>query len=159
MAINRKICALAILMSMPLMAQAETPAGGIQAPDIAQLQVQVKEGEPAAMTELGKAYAEGTGVERNVQKAFMLFQQAAGREYQYPQAQLEMARAYMNGMGTDANLISAWIWSKLASYNDVVRDQATTLNQSVAGRLNDMQLEKARELAEQVRTVYLGAGA
>ena len=145
-----------LAVSMSFIVQAETVAANDVGLNIVELRQGVKAGSPEAMTALGRVYAEGQGVTRDDSKAFEFFQQAAGREHQYPAAQYEMSRAYLNGKGTDTNLISAWIWSYLAAEeNSPVQAQAQALNQSVGARLNDRQLEKARELAEQVRMLYL----
>ncbi len=156
----KKVGFLVLALSMPLMVQAESSVVSIEGKAITELRLAIKAGKPEAMTELGRAYAQGLGVTRDDRKAFELFQQAAGKDHQYPAAQYEMGRAYLNGTGTDTNLISAWIWSRLAaSESSPVLAEAKQLNQSVSTRLNERQLEKAQELAEQVRTLYLGDGA
>ena len=90
-------------------------------------------------------YATGTGVKKNLGKAFQLYSKAARAGD--PVARLRMGQAYHQGKGTDSNQISAWVWSTLASRDDSpVKEEALALRQSIGQRLTPAQTERARFL-------------
>lgn len=115
-------------------------------------------GQAEAMLWLGKAYRDGLGgVSKDLQKSFTYLERAAGKEGKLPQAQYELGKSYYEGAGTDRNLIAAYMWTSLSleepssSFEDAARQQQKTLS----GMLNKAQLEKAKELVSQIKSIYL----
>ncbi|WP_257283873.1 tetratricopeptide repeat protein [Endozoicomonas sp. SESOKO1] len=110
-----------------------------------------------AMLWLGRAYRDGlAGTGKDIAKAFDYFQQAAGREGLNSEAQYELGRDYLNGEGTDRNLIAAYMWTEL-SLQDPSKISASAEAQKarLVTMLNTVQLEKARQLVDQLKTLYL----
>ncbi|OED50672.1 hypothetical protein ACH42_00855 [Endozoicomonas sp. (ex Bugula neritina AB1)] len=110
-----------------------------------------------AKTWLGRAYRDAlSGTDKDLKKSFSYFEQAAGKEGKNPEAQYELGKAYLNGMGTDRNLIAAYMWTAISLHKtSSVEAQAKEQKQQLTGMLNDLQLEKARELVTQLETLYL----
>lgn len=106
---------------------------------------------------LGRAYRDGlSGTGKDPEKSFRYFEQAAGKGGKDPEAQYELGKAYLNGTGTDRNLIAAYMWTALSLHKmSPVESQAKLQKQELTGLLNDIQLEKARELVTQLETLYL----
>ena len=91
------------------------------------------------------AYATGTGVKKNLGKAFQLYSKAARAGD--PVARLRLGQAYHQGKGTDSNQISAWVWSTLASRDDSpVKEKALALRQTIGQKLTPAQTERAQFL-------------
>ncbi|MGI9277641.1 MAG: tetratricopeptide repeat protein [Endozoicomonas sp.] len=127
---------------------------------LALLQPLAESGNARAMVWLGRVYREGlAGVEKSPVRAFQYFETAAGRTGRDPEGQLELGSAYLNGTGTDRNLIAAYMWTSLSLENGSVTpelaDRAGKQQKQLAARLNDVQLEKARQLVSQIKFIYL----
>lgn len=135
--------------------QAPDKAGAAKARPL--LQPLAEEGSATAQLWLGRAYRDGLGGwEKDARKSFQYFEQSAGREGLNPEAQLELGKAYMNGEGTDKNLIAAYMWTALsAGYNGSWTELAVQQRDSLQKLLTPVQLEKARELVEQLQSIYL----
>lgn len=116
-----------------------------------------QEARAQALLWLGRAYRDGladTG--KDISMAFAYFEQAAGREGLNAEAQYELGRAYLRGEGTDRNLIAAYMWTELSLHkSSKMTVFAETQKSELEKMLNDAQLEKARELVNQLETVYL----
>ena len=114
-------------------------------------------GNTQARLWLGRAYRDGLGgMEKNTQKSFTCFEQAAGREGMNPEAQLELGKAYMRGIGTDRNLIAAYMWTSLsADQEGGWTRKAVQQRNELQKQLTPAQLEKAQELVQQLRSIYL----
>ena len=110
-----------------------------------------------AMLWLGRAYRDGlAGTGKDIGMAFDYFEQAAGREGLNPEAQYELGRAYLNGEGTDRNLIAAYMWTELSLHTPSKTSVSAEAQKArLANMLNDVQLDKARELVNQLETLYL----
>ncbi len=110
-----------------------------------------------AMLWLGRAYRDGlAGTGKDIGMAFEYFQQAAGREGLNPEAQYELGRAYLKGEGTDRNLIAAYMWTELSLQTpSKISASAEAQKARLVTMLNTVQLEKARQLVEQLATLYL----
>nr|WP_306800278.1 hypothetical protein [Endozoicomonas sp. YOMI1] len=106
---------------------------------------------------LGRAYRDGlAGTGKDIGMAFEYFQQAAGREGLNPEAQYELGRAYLKGEGTDRNLIAAYMWTELSLQTpSKISASAEAQKARLVTMLNTVQLEKARQLVEQLATLYL----
>ena len=124
------------------------------------LQPLAESGNARAMVWLGRAYRDGlAGVDKNPVRAFQYFETAAGRTGRDPEGQLELGSAYLNGTGTDRNLIAAYMWTSLSLENRSVTPQlagrAGAQQKQLAAKLNDVQLDKARQLVSQIKSIYL----
>ncbi|WP_160174011.1 tetratricopeptide repeat protein [Endozoicomonas montiporae] len=121
------------------------------------LQPLADEGNSRAQLWLGRAYRDGLGgMEKDTRKSFQYFQEAGGREGMNPEAQLELGRAYMKGEGTDRNLIAAYMWTALsADKQGSWTSDAIVQRDDLLNRLTPAQREKAGELVEQLRSIYL----
>lgn len=121
------------------------------------LQPLADNGNTQAQLWLGRAYRDGLGgIGKDINKSFRYFELAGGREGMNPEAQLELGRAYMNGEGTDKNLIAAYMWTALsAEQQGGWTSKATQQRKVLQGRLTSVQLEKAKELVEQLHSIYL----
>ncbi len=106
---------------------------------------------------LGRAYRDGlAGTGKDAGMAFDFFEKAAGREGLNVEAQYELGRAYLNGEGTDRNLIAAYMWTELSLHtSSKMSSSAEAQKARLVKMLNDAQLEKARELVNQLETLYL----
>ncbi|MBO9480984.1 SEL1-like repeat protein [Salinisphaera sp. G21_0] len=136
--------------------QAANPAKAINA-----LQRIARQGDQQARAEamlwLGRAYRDGlAGTAKDIGTAFDYFQQAAGREGLNSEAQYELGRAYLNGEGTDRNLIAAYMWTELSlQAPSNISASAKAQKARLETLLNTVQLEKARQLVDQLATLYL----
>ena len=121
------------------------------------LQPLADDGNTLAMLWLGRACRDGLGgMEKDVKASFQYFQKAGGREGMNPEAQLELGRAYMYGEGTDKNLIAAYMWTALsAEKQGDWTHKAVSQRNDLQNRLTPAQQEKAKELVEQLRSIYL----
>lgn len=72
-----------------------------------------KEGNAVALTKSGMAYASGTGVQRDPEKAFQLFLQAA--DLGYKEARYRTGLCYRKGIGTPADASAALHYFRLAA--------------------------------------------
>ena len=110
-----------------------------------------------AMLWLGRAYRDGlAGTGKDSAMAFDYFQRAAGREGLNPEAQYELGRAYLNGEGTDRNLIAAFMWTELSLHSPSKISAAAEVQKArLVTMLNTVQLEKARQLVDQLQRLYL----
>ncbi|WP_263078753.1 hypothetical protein [Endozoicomonas sp. Mp262] len=117
----------------------------------------VEKGSVQATLWLGRAYRDGLGgVEKNTEKAFGYFMQAAGRSGKNAEAQYELGRAYYLGEGTDRNLISAYIWTTLSLQQpSSVTEQAAKQKEALAELLNSEQIKTAKALVDQMIGIYL----
>lgn len=121
------------------------------------LQPLVDQGNTKAAVWLGRAYLDGlAGVEKDSKRAFSYFEQAGGHNGKDPEAQFELGRAYMNGEGTDRNLIAAYMWTALSAgqtgdWSADAKHQKNKLEQ----QLTEQQLEKADQLVDQLKSIYL----
>jgi|GEM_PF-3465122 len=79
---------------------------------IAQLEKSAADGNATAMFELGAAYHDGDGVEKNLDKALQWFKKSA--ELNYPQAQFNLGVMYYTADGTPKNLPQARRWFERA---------------------------------------------
>ncbi len=106
---------------------------------------------------LGRAYRDGlAGTGKDAGMAFDFFKKAAGREGLNVEAQYELGRAYLNGEGTDRNLIAAYMWTELSLHtSSKMSSSAEEQKTRLVKMLNEAQLEKARELVNQLETLYL----
>ncbi|UYM15596.1 tetratricopeptide repeat protein [Endozoicomonas euniceicola] len=121
------------------------------------LQPLADNGNTRAQLWLGRAYRDGLGgIGKDINKSFRYFEQAGGREGMNPEAQMELGRAYMKGEGTDRNLIAAYMWTALsAEQQGSWTSKAIKQRQSLQDKLTPVQLEKAKELVEQLHSIYL----
>ncbi|USE34545.1 tetratricopeptide repeat protein [Endozoicomonas sp. SCSIO W0465] len=135
------------------------PANPVEA--IKNLQRIASQGDQQARAEamlwLGRAYRDGlAGTGKDIGMAFDYFQRAAGREGLNPEAQYELGRAYLNGEGTDRNLIAAYMWTALSLHTpSKISASAEAQKARLANMLNTIQLEKAKQLVDQLKTFYL----
>src|SRR6266540_2154481 len=73
------------------------------------------------MYNLAIYYENGKGTEKNLEKAFYLYQKAA--ENGYISAQNNLAILYENGDGTEKNLEKAFYWYQKAAENEYISTQ------------------------------------
>jgi TPR repeat protein len=93
------------------MAQSNQPTGGKK-----EFLLRLKDariGEPAAQYEVALMYANGVGVSKDVEQAFVWTRSAA--EKGHAQAQYLLARAYHQGLGTVADVRQAMAWYRRAA--------------------------------------------
>ena len=116
-----------------------------------------EKGNSTAQLWLGRAYRDGLGgIEKNTKKSFQYFELSGGREGLNPEAQLELGKAYMNGNGTDRNLIAAYMWTALSAEQEGRwTKESVQQRDSLQTLLTPAQLEKARELVGQLKSIYL----
>lgn len=88
---------------------------------IEELKPLVMLGYPPALYQQGVLYENGFGVQKNQQKAFKLYERAAGRSV--PEAQFAIAQMYSEGRGTEKNLKKAFIYTKRAAEKDLAAAQ------------------------------------
>ncbi|MET4694848.1 tetratricopeptide repeat protein [Endozoicomonas lisbonensis] len=121
------------------------------------LQPLADNGNTQAQLWLGRAYRDGLGgIGKDINRSFRYFELAGGREGMNPEAQMELGRAYMNGEGTDRNLIAAYMWTALsAEQQGSWTSKAIKQRKALQDRLTSAQLEKAKELVEQLHSIYL----
>src|SRR5436305_5237353 len=74
-----------------------------------------------SMNNLALRYYNGEGTEKNLEKAFYLYQKAA--ENGYIIAQYNLAMLYYNGEGTEKNLETAFHWYQKAAERDHITAQ------------------------------------
>ncbi|WP_394176001.1 tetratricopeptide repeat protein [Thalassotalea litorea] len=84
---------------------------------IEELKPLVMLGYPPALYQQGVLFENGFGVQKNQQKAFKLYERAAGRSV--PEAQFALAQMYAEGRGTDKNQKKAFIYTKRAAEKDL----------------------------------------
>ena len=101
---------------------------------------------------LATMYTKGSGVEKNLAKAFSLYVDAAKKGD--TKAQISLAHAYYNGNGTDVNIISSYIWANLSLKYDA-QPETRAFIQKVQQQLNSAQIEKAQEIVRQIDEIYL----
>ncbi|RRJ84041.1 tetratricopeptide repeat protein [Aestuariirhabdus litorea] len=129
-------------------------AAGSNSEAVSLLEQAASAGDAGAKALLGKAYATGSGVDKDLERAFELFSESA--HVRDPLGQFFIGEAYFLGRGTDRNLISAYLWLTLSGEQpSPVQQEAQSIQQKVAAELNPMQLEKAQILVEQLKTLYL----
>ncbi len=73
-------------------------------------------GNAEAMCTLGKLYAEGKGVDNNIQKSYEYYNLAAQKEH--PQAQYQLGMCFLGGKGVSADVQQAQQWIEKAAQND-----------------------------------------
>lgn len=78
-----------------------------------ELQQKANDGDPAAQTQLGVAYARGTGVEMDQKEAVKWYRKAADQGY--VNAQWNLAFRYVRGEGVEANNEQAVDYFRLAA--------------------------------------------
>ena len=67
-----------------------------------------KQGDVISMNNIGVAYSNGRGVERNLDSSFEWFMKAAARGY--PRSQYRIGHAFERGRGVDVDLVKAMYW-------------------------------------------------
>ncbi|TLU61605.1 sel1 repeat family protein [Thalassotalea litorea] len=88
---------------------------------IEELKPLVMLGYPPALYQQGVLYEHGFGVQKNQQKAFKLYERAAGRSV--PEAQFAVAQMYAEGRGTKKDQKKAFIYTKRAAEKDLAAAQ------------------------------------
>lgn len=73
-------------------------------------------GNAEAMCTLGKLYAEGKGVDNNIQKSYEYYNLAAQKEH--PQAQYQLGMCFLAGKGVSSDVQQAQQWIEKAAQND-----------------------------------------
>jgi len=73
-------------------------------------------GNAEAMCTLGKLYAEGKGVDNNIQKSYEYYSLAAQKEH--PQAQYQLGMCFLVGKGVSSDVQQAQQWIEKAAQND-----------------------------------------
>ncbi len=73
-------------------------------------------GNAEAMCTLGKLYAEGKGVDNNIQKSYEYYSLAAQKEH--PQAQYQLGMCFLAGKGVSSDVQQAQQWIEKAAQND-----------------------------------------
>ena len=68
------------------------------------------------MCTLGKLYAEGKGVDNNIQKSYEYYSLAAQKEH--PQAQYQLGMCFLAGKGVSSDVQQAQQWIEKAAQND-----------------------------------------
>src|SRR3954466_9234168 len=81
---------------------------------------QSAENDKDAQYNLACLYYNGEGTEKNLEKAFCLFQKAA--EYGNKNAMNSLAICYKNGGGTEKNLEKAFYWYQKAAENGKINE-------------------------------------
>ena len=105
---------------------------------------------------LGRTYQQGFGdIEKDLERSFDYFTNAAGEDGLNAEAQYELGNAYFQGLGTDKNIIAAYIWTTLSlratdNANDLVRQQ----QQRLKTKLTAIQIEKADLLVAKLQKRY-----
>ncbi|POG66371.1 hypothetical protein GLOIN_2v1879909 [Rhizophagus irregularis DAOM 181602=DAOM 197198] len=108
---------------------------------ISSLEKLVENGDKVAMFNLANKYKDGEGTEKNLEKAFHLYQKAAKKNH--TEAMFNLAKRYYNGEGTEKNLEKAFHWCQKAAENDhinAMNDLAIYYNN---GKGTEKNLEKA----------------
>ena len=104
---------------------------------------------PPAQTALAICLYEGSGIKRDVGRAFKLFQTAA--DHGNPQAQLHLGVLYWRGEGTDKNATNAFVFLEAAARNN--EPGASTWRDRVAKELTEGEqagaLARARAIAKE----------
>ena len=72
-------------------------------------------GNAEAMCTLGKLYAEGKGVDNNIQKSYEYYSLAAQKEH--PQAQYQLGMCFLGGKGVSTDMQQAQQWIEKAAQN------------------------------------------
>ena len=72
-------------------------------------------GNAEAMCTLGKLYAEGKGVDNDIQKSYEYYRQAAQKEH--PQAQYQLGMCFLAGKGVSTDVQQAQQWIEKAAQN------------------------------------------
>ena len=72
-------------------------------------------GNAEAMCTLGKLYAEGKGVDNNIQKSYEYYSLAAQKEH--PQAQYQLGMCFLAGKGVSTDMQQAQQWIEKAAQN------------------------------------------
>ena len=72
-------------------------------------------GNAEAMCTLGKLYAEGKGVDNDIQKSYEYYRQAAQKEH--PQAQYQLGMCFLGGKGVSTDMQQAQQWIEKAAQN------------------------------------------
>ncbi|WP_169303101.1 tetratricopeptide repeat protein [Thalassotalea mangrovi] len=84
---------------------------------IEELKPLVMLGFPPALYQQGVLYENGFGVNRDLERAFKLYERAAGRSV--PEAQFALAQMYADGKGVDKDARKAFIYTKRAAEKDL----------------------------------------
>src|SRR4051794_12837487 len=82
------------------------------------LEKSAENGNKVAMFNLANKYYNSEGIEKNLEKAFHWYQEAAKREH--VEAMFNLAKRYYNGEGTEENLEKAFHWCQKAAEKDYV---------------------------------------
>ena len=103
-------------------------------------------GEAEAQFNLGRCYAQGEGVEKDLARAFSWYRKAA--EQGHPVAQLMLARCYADGDGVVKDQAEAYAWFTLAAPTS---DQAGKERGRLEKKLTPAQLDAPRKRATLLR--------
>ena len=103
-------------------------------------------GEAEAQFNLGRCYAQGEGVEKDLARAFSWCRKAA--EQGHTEAQLTLARCYADGDGVVKDEAEAYAWFTLAAPTS---DQAGKERGRLEKKLTPARLDAARRRAKELQ--------
>lgn len=106
-----------------------------------QVETQARQGVPQAQYSLGRMYAFGQGVERDMVTAVTWYRKAA--EQGLAEAQYHLGEAYGAGEGVPQDYVRAYQWMQRAAQNG--EEKAKAAMQSYANLMTEAQLEQARQ--------------
>ncbi|GHB12327.1 tetratricopeptide repeat protein [Modicisalibacter luteus] len=137
---------LTTCMVGPVMSQTETNLAGAEqtgkyAEAFQQVEAEAKQGVPEAQYSLGRMYAFGQGVEKDMVTAVKWYRKAA--EQGLAEAQYRMGEAYGAGDGVPQDYVHAYRWMEKAARNGEEKAQAAM--QSYAEFMTGEQLKQARQ--------------
>ena len=119
------------------------------------LQRSAQGGYPEAQTKLGIMYSSGINVPRIPQQAAQWLRRAA--EQGDSEAQYHLARQYAMGIGVDRDFVKSYVWYELAGDACPIESnpsQCAEFRESVARVLTPVELQKAAQLATQLRQKF-----
>src|SRR4051812_9041431 len=120
--------------------------GALDQPVVESIGVQenyARGGDPAALFNLGMAYARGQEVEKDPAKAYAYFKAAA--EKSFPEAQYNLGICYFNGSGVAKDEKLAVRWCSAAARQGLLAAQTMMVRNSVTG--TGVEKSPARALA------------
>ncbi|SFH39247.1 tetratricopeptide repeat protein [Modicisalibacter xianhensis] len=138
----------ALGVSSPLLAQQDELAGAAQTGKYAeafqQVEEEARQGVPQAQYSLGRMYAFGQGVEKNMVTAVKWYRKAADQGL--AEAQYHLGEAYGAGEGVPQDYVQAYQWMARARQNG--EEKAKAAMQSYKELMTEDQLQQAQQGGE-----------
>ena len=115
--------------------------------------------DPASLSDLGEALSAGTGVERDAEAGFALFERAAMKGY--VEAQYHLALAYLDGIGVAQDKLRGHAWLRICTsqtFREAIKERGRRRADLTASELQDVK-KIEREIASRLPSFTTVASA